>query len=149
MVTHEGEGQQPVDRWLTFENEAIREFVNSLPRDTWLLILGGGSHEQARLEVLEPAELAGTSAASPARAVAATPAPRPAAPAGPARPVAGPRVPEPLSHNTWHALQTAHEIVDLYRQKYGAEPSDAVLRLAAGLQIEHNRSGRPISRDPE
>ena len=142
-----GQPEEP-DYQYQVENPAIESWIRGLPKNTWLYIEATGSREEAALSSVD-----GSAGSSGTAVPGSNPPKQPAPPAGslgqglataPPPPAGGK---EPLSHDTWHALEAAHEVVDFYVKKYGREPSDAVLRIAAGLVIEHHRSGRPIGKD--
>ena len=134
------------DHWLTLENDGIKDWVTGLPFNEWLLIEAEGSHEMARLTCTD-GPVKGSSSADGYTPVAPG---KPAA-AGPPQNLPAPGVSkpaerEPLSHDVWQALDTAVSIVEMFQKKYDREPTDAELRVAAGLWIGHQQSSRPISK---
>ena len=129
------------DHWLTLEHDGIKDFVESLPKKEWVYVEASGSRETAILRRLNTdGSVHSESGVS-----------GPSAPVVPKAPVA-PKAPVPvqpsaggvLSDTVPVALAKARGIVEWYVEAHGAEPSDAVLRIAAHLLIEHHRSGKPI-----
>lgn len=53
-----------------------------------------------------------------------------------------------LARDLWKALETATQVVELFKQRFQREPTDAELRIGHALFIEYNKSnGRRRFRD--
>ena len=129
------------DHWLTLEHDGIKDFVESLPKKEWVYVEASGSRETAILRRLntDGSVHSESGVSGPSAPVV------PKAPVAPKAPVpVQPSAGESLADAEMTALKHAVAIVMWFKGEFGEEPSDAILRVASNLFIEHNKSGKPI-----